>query len=766
MKTRTIIRFAGLVITSCLTVLSAQEAVPVNPQHPDRLPDTFLGRRMAPQIGCWFPGVHEVLEPGGFKPPLDALCRSGAFDLLCVSSRSTHNESDSDSSVAFLRQAAGYALQKYGVRLVLDAEIRLSRKSFFKAHPQCCQERLHLVEQLQCRGQKVNIALAVDALTDHYTHNYRYEVLGCRLLKVWAYRKTAADTVDAASVRDITAEVERFTADGGRCEIVLSGETAQENRFVCAAVAFAFLYPDVHSDEALHFERDLISKHQQINAAGFIKDEWGFPPSYTWATEKNEYWFSPAMMRRYAMISGGRDLADDCFLMYRSQTGRAGDRSQAIDRLNRMNQARLLEFEQQVYELSKKYWGEYAFVGTHPTWYPYPGKNEFRKNGLMWWRHPRDYAQTDEVTPFCCRTGMAKAAAQPVWYNEYYQTHPSHYIYEHWTCLLAGGRVNIHPFYPKSDEPAEAGDFRILPILRGGADRIRSRTRLLNFIMEASLQCPVAVVFGHWGVMNWTCPQYFDSLQAAITLCNELSRRGYPADLIPSSEIHTVGVDGKKRWLLAEDGRLQYGRQPYEWVLFYGVTESDRADIDSLWGLGDKGETRRAILPPAMDQSAWAQRVTEDLQRRGIQPQTVWVESDNRWKGSMYRPPMSGLARFTDGTLLWASGSQEEPRGKTIRLDKASVLSNDGRQTFEISAEAVGVLACRFDKEDGLVALAASDLKFFHAGGMNIDTADCPTDVVLWKDHSGVWQGVFQAEENRLPQGLKAAAEKWYFLKK
>jgi len=766
MWTRAFNLLAGLFMATGSAALLSQEPVPVNPEHPGRLPDVFLGRCIAPQIGCWFPGAREVLEPGGFKSPLDALGRSGAFDLLCVSSRSTHNESDSDSSIQFLQQAAEYAEEKYGVRLVLDAEIRLSRKSVFKAHPECSQERLQLVERLQSRGQKLEIDLKVGALSDHYTHNYRYEVLGCRLIKVGSYQKDAAEMVDAASVRDITAEVERFTADSSRCEIVLSGEKAWEDRFVCIAVAFAFLYPDVHSDEALHFEGELIAEHQQINAAGFIKDEWGFPPSYTWAREKDEYWFSPAMVRRYAMISGGRDLADDCFLMYCSQTGRARERTQAIDRMNRMNQARLLEFEKQVYESSKKYWGPHAFIGTHPTWYPYPGKNEFRKNGLMWWPHPRDYAQTDEVTPFCCRTGMAKAAAQPVWYNEYYQTRPSYYIYEHWTCLLAGGRVNIHPFYPKSEAPDEEGDFRILPILRGGADRIRSRTRLLNFMMEAPLQCPVAVVFGHWGVMNWTYPQYFDSLQAAITLCNELARRGYPADLIPSSEIHTVGVDGKKRWFMAEDGRMQYGRQPYEWVFFYGVTESDQADIDSLWRLGDNGETRRAILPPAMDQSAWARRVTEDLQRHGIQPQTAWVESQDRWKGSMYRPPMSGLARFADGTLLWASGSQEEPRGKTIRLDKATVFANDGRQTFLISAEAVGVLACRFDQEDGLVALAASDLKFFRAGGMNIETADRPTDVALWKDDAGVWQGVFQAEKNVLPVGLKAAAEKWYFLKK
>ncbi|NLP11936.1 hypothetical protein GX408_16165 [bacterium] len=67
-------------------------------------------------------------------------------------------------------------------------------------------------------------------MSDHYTHNYRYEVLGCRLIKVWSYQKDAADTVDAASVRDITAEVERFTADSGRCAIVLSGEKTRQDR--------------------------------------------------------------------------------------------------------------------------------------------------------------------------------------------------------------------------------------------------------------------------------------------------------------------------------------------------------------------------------------------------------------------------------------------------------------------------------------------------------------------------------------------------------
>jgi len=37
------------------------------------------------------------------------------------------------------------------------------------------------------------------------------------------------------------------------------------------------------------------------------------------------------------------------------------------------------------------------------------------------------------------------------------------------------------------------------------------RVRLLNFISDAPVDCPVAVIFGHADAMNWAGPAYNDT---------------------------------------------------------------------------------------------------------------------------------------------------------------------------------------------------------------------------------------------------------------
>ena len=99
------------------------------------------------------------------------------------------------------------------------------------------------------------------------------------------------------------------------------------------------------------------------------------------------------------------------------------------------------------YDAIKEVFGDTAMVMTHPTWVPFPNNLEIFKNGLDWWAVKRDLAQTDESTPYCVRTALAKKWNSPLWYNMYYNRTVDAYKSELWQSLLGGGRMNYHQLF-------------------------------------------------------------------------------------------------------------------------------------------------------------------------------------------------------------------------------------------------------------------------------------------------------------------------------
>ena len=154
-------------------------------------------------------------------------------------------------------------------------------------------------------------------------------------------------------------------------------------------------------------------------------------------------------------------------------------------------------------------WGTHAVVATHPTWWPYPDRREFKKNGLDWWIAKRDWAQTDEITPYCVRTSLAKKWNSPLWFNMYYSPNLADYQAELWAGALTGGRIDYHPLWPVDENTTPHVEL-YQALLRGGLMRGDCRVRLLNFITRSPLDCPVAVVFGQPCAMNWAGPAYDD----------------------------------------------------------------------------------------------------------------------------------------------------------------------------------------------------------------------------------------------------------------
>ena len=383
------------------------------------------------------------------------------------------------------------------------------------------------------------------------------------------------------------------------------------------------------------------------------------------------------------------------------------------------------------------------------------------RNGLDWWAVKRDLAQTDESTPFCVRTALAKKWHSPLWYNMYYEASVKPYEEDLWRHALGGGRMNFHPLFPS---PKETLTTSLLSV-GGKLFRADCRVRLLNYISTAPIDCPVAIVFSHPRVANWADPGTGD---AGVAVCDALWKDGYYADLIPSSEIEAGALK------LAADGRIQYGPQTYAAVVFYQpqyerpsagefFRNASATGKTALYRIGDwtmdfdgNPVDARTLLPAAMtasDAATCAAAIIAQLKASGYHPQTPCTMRNHSGVGSAsMMPKPSGQCRLLDGTIILASGEKDvlgDPIQKTLNVDGQ-----------EVAFDAVGVAAVRLDKDGKLEALAAGGLKRFAVGKTTIELPQ-RIDVALWKDKEGVWQGVLQDYEGDVPKDLAALCKHW-----
>ena len=716
-----------------------------------RLPDGVI-----PELGCWFWQEPEF-QPDGYKAFIDLVQRHSPYNFLTASLRIPEKELTDADVHAQIMAAAVYAREQ-GVHLVMDLDVRLARRAFQKAHPDELQEMLLLREVDLSPSRSTEAVVRSLDLSDHYTHRTTHYIpLHGDLMRVYTYIR-GEDGIKAQTLRDITTActVLAATKDSVRVRIPESGG---EQTRACVMVAFTHLTPDVFAPHLIEFQRRIIEKYAAVPLAGAAKDEWGFPPCYDGDPQKRQFWFSRHRAQAYAERIGGRDLTADCLLMSFGIKGREAQRRAAINHFMEMSWQRNGELENDFYHTVKEVFGPDAIVATHPTWWPYPDMREFKKNGLDWWAATRDWAQTDETTPFAVRTALAKKCGSPVWYNMYYSKNKTDYERAVWSFALGGGRVNYHRPWPSTGlwEARKT-------LLRGDLMRAESRVRLLNFISNSPLDSPVAVVFGHACAMNWAGPAFND---AGVALADAFWRQGFPADLIPSSEIENGNL------IVDDEGWIRYGAQRYAAVVLYHP-EFERPSTAAFFNRVATGPTRlfrlgdwtqdfnarpfdgAAALPHSMlvgsDAESLALKVIAALRRKNIAPQTPATAELRGFGHTSAAPPTDGFCRLIDGTLIQIAGT-DSVAGDRI----SSTVAIDG---VDVTFDAIGVAAIRLDEEGYVQALAAGGLKSFQTGSFEIELHQ-RVDLALWLDEQGKWRGVLQGWAGDIPAPLLAVTHEW-----
>ncbi len=721
---------------------------------PVRLPENVV-----PTMAVWG-WTPEEFKPEGYRAFLDMAAKHSPYNVITTTIRAPMVEVTDESVYKQIKEGTAYA-RSLGIRIAFDLDVRLARRAFQKAYPDELQEMLRLREFDLKEGGEVSAAIASSDLGDHYTfQTTHYIPLSGRLVRVYSYVR-GPQGIEPESVEDITAKGCKMVAASEReVKVSIACGDATKGRKACVVVAFTHLTPDVFAPHLIEFQRAIIKRYADSGIAGVCKDEWGFPPCYDGCPAKNDYWFSKSLAEEYAKRSGGRDLARDCLLMWAGEKGRAPERQAAINLFQEMCRSRNGEIEDDFYKATKATFGPSAIVATHPTWYPYPGVQEFKKNGLDWWAATRDLAQTDEVTPYCCRTSLAKKWGSDLWVNMYYSSNRADYDKALWAHALGGGRINYHPVYPAPEQKGRNWAYDSL--LRGGLMRGECRVRLLNFIAKAPLDCPVAVVFGHACAMNWAGPSYAD---VGMALTDSLWRAGFPTDLIPSSDIASLK--------LSDDGLVQYGPQRYAAVVLYHP-EFERPETAAFfqkaagsktalfrvgnWTAGFDGKPfdGNAALPKAMaalpDATSCLNAVLAALKERGVAPQTGATERMVGFGYGMNAPPAAGRCRLIDGTAILLAGAKEvwgDPIQETLEV-----------RGHKVAVDAIGVVGIRLAADGGVEALAAGGLKRIEVGAFKLEL-ESRADLALWRDAAGKWHGVLQDWAGPVPPALSALTGDW-----
>ena len=712
-----------------------------------------LSNRYMPEFG-----VHDWRENDfnteNYKRTIDAINEQTPFNFIVPFLRFPNYEIVDEVVHNYVKRVAEYAAQK-SVQLAPDLDVRNARRAFQSRYPDELQQMLRLKEIKLSETNTTRTVIPSLDLDDHYSGGdiVNHIALKGSMLRVYSYRKTV-EGINSESLQDITHHCEVIDASADSVIVRLPARPANTT-YACVMVAFTHLYPDVFAPHLMQFQRDIIDQYKDVPLIGVCRDEWGFPPYYPKFYEAgvHDFWYSEHWANAYTDETDGRNLLTDCLLMAFGEKGKDAERQAVINKYMDMSRIRNTELEDDFYTTVKSVFGKDAVVSVHSTWWPYPDRSEFLKNGLNWWSAKRDWAQTDEVVPYAVRTALCKKWGSPVWYNMYYLRDLA---LQMWSSALSGGRIVFLPY----------SSLRNPEVLRA-----ESRIRLLNYISKTPQDCQIAVVFGHSAAANWASSYYED---VGMKLVDNLWLSGYPTDLIPTTEI----MNGSLR--VDDDGTIWYGKQSYSTVILYNP-EFENNPIADFFNKASKGNTAllrigdwtrdfygkaisgNELLPETMivsknSQDAFMQivRIMEEKEIRKQTPATALLRDLNyigpHFKHTSSAPPTTGFSRLIDGTVVLVAGTKLVS-GDTIR------------KSFEVDdynayVDAVGVVGVRADKNGNMEALAAGSLMEFKMNDFEIKLKE-RVDVVLWKSADGSWHGVIQGWQGEIPDELLKITSCW-----
>ena len=684
------------------------------------------------------------------------LAVKGSYNCFTVTLRSRADLND--VVVRERLRALACEAHRHGIQVLMDIDARISRFEFLNRWPDEAAGVLR-VETVMPTNGLARFEVDFKSYRDHMAWGARagYDPIASELVEAFVVRVGTDGLVESGSWRKVTA-VEGLVALPALVSGAVRGLAADERLVVAAK--FRLLAVDPCSPHLTPYLEELARAYRTLGADGAMRDEWGFPPMRDWVDGNHRAMPCTGLFAAaYAKASGGRDYVQDCLLMVLGERGREGERQRAIDAMMRVIWQEISRTECEFHAMNRRVFGEDVYVTKHPTWHTGFIASEFMHNGFDWWTAKRDFAQSDEKVPLACILGMARKMGGHVWLNEGYGTDPAHYGYALWRYVLCGGRMVYHGIYGSRTSltglPPEEKFFRVhTDILTPENVAAQTRVRLLDLVTRAQVEVPVAMVFGHFRMMNWLDAAYRDG---GLDLAYKLGGDGWYVESFPSSEfgLGTFSVD--------EEGFLQVGTQRYVALILHRLSADDLKAFQKL----TKGRSVKTKV------FSWDSPCAEGISPLASLDDVAPIENVLASSGVVRQTPLgqTGLIRGRkdspdrlpdpDGVLTLNDGTVVRVKASLSALQGEPVHGHLRVRGIDVEYAAHGLFAVRLSADGRLEALAAGGLESVKLPGFDMKLTR-PEDVALLR-LDGVLRGVWQTDdrESPIPDALKAVTPAW-----
>ena len=323
--------------------------------------------------------------------------------------------------------------------------------------------------------------------------------LESRLLRVFAFKKTADGEYAPDSMRDVTDKTTQTAVSPGSVTIRVRGGSAFAGLTAYAMVESVYNWTDMFSPAYVQRVHHDLDQYRDIPLDGTALDEFGYiVPPWPLTQPFRDRIGGKAFAETYERETG-MNFVTALFNMRYSPAGHPEVRIEAIDKYWKHLREGPLAIEQEFYRYSRQLFGQATFAGIHDTYHDHLTNDEPWTTGINWWQIPRQYGQSDEDIILPVRMGLLVSHPGNIMYDQFYGHDIPKFAVKAMRDALYGARLHYHGYNDVGTWGADLSKSDFLSVI----DPVEAKIRLLNQFDPAPPDLPLLIVFGMPAQLNW-----------------------------------------------------------------------------------------------------------------------------------------------------------------------------------------------------------------------------------------------------------------------
>ena len=388
-----------------------------------------------------------------------------------------------------------------------------------------------------------------------------------RLLKVYAFEKTADGFYQPGTLQDITDRAVILQSRTYQREIEIHGGSENAGKTYYVLVAQYYNWNELFGDADWKYKKSIMDLYADIPLDGIAMDENGYmllnvSDVFSGKLPPFRHRLYSEGHKTYYRETYGLDLDEELFAMRYAPDGDDGCRIRAINRYFDTLRVPVIEIENRVAAYAKKLFGEDVYLGVHNTFHNNLDNDEVWHTACAWWDLPRRFGHSDEYLPFPVRMGILLSEEDPRMIHMYYSRNPENTYRE----MITDAPFNIRIFHHALDDIYWGSSYRDPDMVKTIRVLDRQLARLNDFQNQPP-KLDLLIIFGSTAQNNW----YPDAdarnlwdINGKLGLypkCEEIWNHGYRAAMVPDYAVS----DGRVRF---ENGAVSFNGYTFTHLLF------------------------------------------------------------------------------------------------------------------------------------------------------------------------------------------------------